>query len=295
VTVTATPPVTTDPDAGRPPLVVAGRRKRLGPADVVLLVIAAFFCVPLAWVLLASFDGEASLAVAWPSAPTLDNYAAVLDTETTFRPMWNSVVLCGGATVVTVVCAVLAAYPLSRYRSRASRPFLLTIVFATGLPITAIMIPVYALFVQVNLVDSMPAAVLFLATSALPYAIFLTKGFMDGVPVEIEEAAWTDGATMLRTLWEIVLPLMRPGVAVVAIFTLVQTWGNFFVPFMLLLSPDKLPAAVSLFTFSSQYGQVAYGQLAAFSILYSAPVVVLYLLLGRRLGSGFAAAGGLKT
>ncbi|WP_224389873.1 carbohydrate ABC transporter permease [Pseudonocardia sp. ICBG1293] len=272
----------------------ARRRRGPRPADVVLVAIAAFFCIPLAWVVLASFDAEASLAVAWPATPTLDNYAAVLDTETTFRPMWNSVVLCGGATLVTVVCAVLAAYPLSRYRSRASRPFLLTIVFATGLPITAIMIPVYALFVQVNLIDSMPAAVLFLATSALPYAIFLTTGFMDGVPVEIEEAAWVDGASMLRTLWEVVLPMMRPGVAVVAIFTLVQTWGNFFVPFMLLLSPDKLPAAVSLFTFSSQYGQVAYGQLAAFSILYSAPVVVLYLLLGRRLGSGFAAAGGLK-
>ncbi|ANY05640.1 carbohydrate ABC transporter permease [Pseudonocardia sp. HH130630-07] len=295
MTVTSAPPVAADPAAPGPPLVAPGRRRRPGPADVVLLVIAAFFAIPLAWVVLASFDGEASLAVAWPSAPTLDNYAAVLNTDTTFRPMWNSVVLCGGATLVTVVCAVLAAYPLSRYRSRASRPFLLTIVFATGLPITAIMIPVYALFVQVNLVDSMPAAILFLATSALPHAIFLTKGFMDAVPVEIEEAAWTDGATTMRTLWSVVLPLMRPGVAVVTIFTLVQTWGNFFVPFMLLLTPDKLPAAVSLFTFSSQYGQVAYGQLAAFSILYSAPVVVLYLLLGRRLGSGFTATGGLKA
>ncbi|MEQ3548907.1 carbohydrate ABC transporter permease [Pseudonocardia nematodicida] len=292
MTVTAPAPTALDDP---PPLSPAPKRRKPNAADAVLIAIGAFFCIPLAWVVLASFDGEASLSVAWPADATLDNYAAVLNTETTFRPMWNSIVLCGGATVITVVCAVLAAYPLSRYRSRASRPFLLTIVFATGLPITAIMIPVYALFVQVNLVDSMPAAVLFLATSALPYAIFLTKGFMDGVPLEIEESAWTDGATMLRTLWEIVLPLMRPGVAVVAIFTLVQTWGNFFVPFMLLLSPEKLPAAVSLFTFSSQYGQVAYGQLAAFSILYSAPVVILYLLMGRRLGTGFAAAGGLKA
>ncbi|WP_308816754.1 carbohydrate ABC transporter permease [Pseudonocardia alni] len=294
MTATAHRPPPAGPAVPSPAPDALRRRRGPRPADVVLVAVAVFFCIPLAWVVFASFDAEASLAVAWPAEPTLDNYAAVLDTETTFRPMWNSVVLCGGATLVTVVCAVLAAYPLSRYRSRASRPFLLTIVFATGLPITAIMIPVYALFVQVNLIDSMPAAVLFLATSALPYAIFLTKGFMDGVPVEIEEAAWVDGATMLRTLWEVVLPMMRPGVAVVAIFTLVQTWGNFFVPFMLLLSPDKLPAAVSLFTFSSQYGQVAYGQLAAFSILYSAPVVVLYLVLGRRLGSGFAAAGGLK-
>jgi multiple sugar transport system permease protein len=92
----------------------------------------------------------------------------------------------------------------------------------------------------------------------------------------------------------VVLPLVRPGMAVVTIFTFVGMWGNFFVPFMLLLSPEKLPAAVSLYTFSSQYGQVAYGQLAAFSILYSAPVVLLYLLLGRRLGAGFTAAGGVK-
>jgi multiple sugar transport system permease protein len=87
---------------------------------------------------------------------------------------------------------------------------------------------------------------------------------------------------------------MRSGLAVATIFTFVGMWGNFFVPFMLLLSPDQLPAAVTLYTFSSQYGQVAYGQLAAFSIFYSLPVVVLYLLMGRSLGTGFAAAGGVK-
>lgn len=261
---------------------------------VVLLVIAAAFSVPLLWVIFASLDVNATLAVKWPEKPSLDNYAAIWNTETTFRPIWNSIVLCGGATLVTIVCAALAAYPLSRYQSRAKRGFLLTIVFATGLPITAIMIPVYAMFVQVNLIDSMVGAILFLAASSLPYAIFLMKTFMDSVPKEIEESAWTEGASTMQTLWSIVLPLMRPGTAVVTIFTFVGMWGNFFVPFMLLLSPDKLPAAVSLYTFSSQYGQVAYGQLAAFSILYSLPVVVLYLLMGRRLGAGFVGAGGLK-
>ncbi len=117
---------------------------------------------------------------------------------------------------------------------------------------------------------------------------------MDGVPVEIEESAWTEGAGVLRALWSVVLPLMRSGLAVATIFTFVTMWGNFFVPFMLLLSPENLPAAVTLYTFSSQYGQVAYGQLAAFSIFYSIPVVVLYLFLGRTLGQGFAAAGGVK-
>jgi multiple sugar transport system permease protein len=273
---------------------VRGVRRTAVASNVGLLLIAAFYCIPLLWVVLASFDPNASLTVSWPEEPSLANYREIMNVETTFRPLWNSLVLCGSATLITVVCAALGAYPLSRYRSRASRPFLLTIIFATGLPITAIMIPVYAMFVQINLVDSMPGAILFLATSSLPFAIFLTKNFFDGVPVDMEESAWTEGASMVRTLWSVVLPLVRPGMAVVTIFTFVGMWGNFFVPFMLLLSPEKLPAAVSLFTFSSQYGQVAYGQLAAFSIFYSAPVVLLYLLLGRRLGAGFTAAGGVK-
>ncbi|WP_265444948.1 carbohydrate ABC transporter permease [Flexivirga meconopsidis] len=260
----------------------------------ILLIVAFLFCIPLVWVILASFDKNASLAVSWPGSPTFDNYRGVLNEKTTYRPIWNSLLLCGGGTIITVVCAALAAYPLSRYRSRGTRPFLMTIIFASGLPITAIMIPVYAMFVQVNLIDSMPAAAAFLAASSLPYAIFLMKNFMDGVPHELEESAWTEGAGMVRTLWSIVLPLMRPGTAVVTMLTFVGMWGNFFVPFMLLLSPDKLPAAVSLFTFSSQYGQVQYGQLAAFSILYSLPVALLYLLLGRRLRDGFVAAGGVK-
>ena len=263
-------------------------------STVAMLVIGLAFLVPLLWVVLASFDTEASLSVAWPSNWSFGNFQAIWNAETTFRPLANSLILCGGATIVTMVTAVLCAYPMSRFRFRAKRPLLLTIIFSTGLPITAIMIPVYSLFVQVNLIDSMFGAILFLGASSLPYAIFLTKGFMDGVPVDIEESAWTEGAGVLRALWSVVLPLMRSGLAVATIFTFVTMWGNFFVPFMLLLSPENLPAAVTLYTFSSQYGQVAYGQLAAFSIFYSIPVVVLYLFLGRTLGQGFAAAGGVK-
>ncbi|MGO2535598.1 MAG: carbohydrate ABC transporter permease [Brachybacterium tyrofermentans] len=262
-------------------------------STVVMIVIGLAFLVPLLWVVLASFDTEASLSVAWPDRWSLGNFSAIWNAETTFRPLLNSLILCGGATVVTMCAAILCAYPMSRFRFRAKRSLLLTIIFSTGLPITAIMIPVYSLFVQVNLIDSMFGAILFLGASSLPYAIFLTKGFMDGVPIEIEESAWTEGAGVLRALWSVVIPLMRSGLAVATIFTFVSMWGNFFVPFMLLLSPENLPAAVTLYTFSSQYGQVAYGQLAAFSIFYSLPVVALYLFLGRNLGMGFAAAGGV--
>ncbi|WP_247616517.1 carbohydrate ABC transporter permease [Streptomyces sp. MK37H] len=268
-------------------------RRRLA-ADAALLLVAAAFLLPLAWLVLASIDNDATLRVSAPGSPTLDNFSAVWTDEITFTPMLNSLLLCGGATILTVACAALAAYPLSRFRSRVVRPYLLTVLFTTCLPITAIMVPVYGLFVQVDLIDTMSGTALFLAASQLPFAIWLMKNFMDGVPVILEEAAWTDGASWLQSLTRVILPLMGPGITVVMIYSFIMMWGNFFVPFMLLLSPEQLPASVSIFTFFGNYGQVVYGQLAAFSILYSTPVLLLYVLISRRLGGGFALGGAVK-
>lgn len=285
------------PGPALPPGRAPGRRprRRAGrtAVNLVLLVLSALFVVPLLWMLSASVDSSASFRLSAPDL-TADNFSQVLDADTTFRPILNGLLLCGGGTLLCVVCSVLAAYPLSRFRSRLRRPFLYTILFTTGLPITAIMIPVYSMFVQVELIDSMPAATLFLAASALPFGIWLMKSFMDGVPIVLEEAARTDGANAMQILWSVVLPLMRPGVIVVTIFTFIGMWGNFFVPFILLLSPEKLPASVSVFTFLSAHDQTQYGQLSAFSIVYSVPVVVLYLVLARKLGGGFALGGALK-
>ncbi|QYN40425.1 carbohydrate ABC transporter permease [Pseudonocardia sp. DSM 110487] len=262
--------------------------------NLVLLLIAACFVVPLLWVVLAAFNESATLSVTWPDPWSLGNFGAVLDEDTTFRPMLNGFILCGTATLVTIAASVLAAYPLSRYQSRYKRPFLLTILFTTGLPITAIMVPVYGMFVQVDLIDTYMGTILFMATTSLPIAIWLTKNFMDAVPIELEEAAWTDGAAPMQALRRIVLPLMWPGMSVVAIYTFIHLWGNFFVPFILLQSNDNLPASVSIFSFFSQYGQVVYGQLAAYSVIYSLPALLLYLMLSRRLGGAFAFGGAVK-
>ncbi|PZF62363.1 carbohydrate ABC transporter permease [Curtobacterium sp. MCBD17_034] len=271
-----------------------GHRTMRWVANVVLAIVAICFAVPLVWLVLASFDASATLSVKLPTHFTLDNFTKVLTPQLAFVPLLNSLILSGGCAIVTVVIAILAAYPLSRYRMRVNKPFLYGILFGTGLPITAMMVPVYSLFVSLNLIDNVAGTVFFLAATSLPMAIWMAKNFMDSVPVQLEEAAWTDGASMMATLTRIVVPLMRPGIAVVFIFVFIQAWGNFFVPFVLLLSPDKQPAAVSIFNFFGQYGSVAYGQLAAFSILYSVPVIALYVIVSRGLGGGNALAGGIK-
>lgn len=279
--------------SGRGAVSRARQRARI-PADVSLILIGACFVLPLLWLVFASLDVSAGHEARLPGRVSVDNFAAIMTPGLLFQPLWNSMVLSAGTATVNLVAAVLAAYPLSRYQSRFNKPFMYTVLFGTCLPITAIMVPVYGLFVQLQLLDSMPATIFFMATTTLPMAIWMTKNFMDGVPVSLEEAAWVDGASGLTALRTIVLPLMRQGLGVVFIFVFIQAWGNFFVPFVLLLSEARQPAAVSIFSFFGQHGAVAYGQLAAFSILYSVPVLALYVIVARGAGSSFALSGAVK-
>jgi len=291
----ATPAVPTRPPARKTRSVAAPtKRGARWFANIALVVIGIAFLVPIAWIVFSSVDPAASVSIELPSKITFDNFAQVFDFDLTIRPLLNSAVISLGAALLTVVVGVLAAYPLSRFNLRFQRGFLYGVLFGSCLPITALMVPVYAMFVQLKLLDSIPGVILFMAATSLPMAIWMLKNFMDSVPISLEEAAWVDGASAMRALTQIVLPLMRSGIGVVFIFVFTQAWGNFFVPFVLLFSSDKMPAAVAIFTFFGNHGAVAYGQLAAFATLYSVPILVLYLVMQRVTGSSFALAGGVK-
>lgn len=281
---------------GRRSLSVAAPRKRThtATASVLLALIGLLFLVPLLWVVFASFDGDATVSMRLPETWTLDNYTDVMTWELAWQPLLNSIVISLGTALITVVVALLAAYPLSRYNARYQKPFMYGILFGTGLPLTAMMVPVYSLFVSFGLLDSTWGVILFMAATSLPMAIWMLKNFMDSVPISLEEAAWVDGASSMQALARIVVPLMRPGIGVVFIFVFTGAWGNFFVPFVLLFTSSKFPAAVSIFNFFGQYGTIAYGQLAAYSVLYAAPMVVLYVIVQKLSGASFALAGSVK-
>lgn len=270
------------------------RRRGRWLANIVLVVLGVVFVVPIAWIVLSSINPAATVSMSIPDGVTFDNFAQVLTFNQSYLPLWNSAIISFGTAALTVVVGILAAYPLSRFNMRFQRGFLYSVLFGSCLPITALMVPVYAMFVQLKLLDSLLGVVLFMTATSLPMAIWMLKNFMDSVPVSLEEAAWVDGASPMRALAQIVLPLMRPGIGVVFIFVFTQAWGNFFVPFVLLFSAEKMPASVAIFQFFGNHGAVAYGQLAAFAMVYSVPILVLYLLMQRLTGSSFALAGGVK-
>lgn len=261
---------------------------------IILSLIGLLFLLPLLWLLFASLDPNATLALKLPSALTLDNYVSTVTNTDNQKSFGNGLILAVGQALLVVVVAGLASYPLSRYQLKYKRSFMYIILFATGLPITAVMVPVYQFFIYFKMQDSLFFTVLFLTASALPYSIWMMKNFMDSVPLELEEAAWVDGASIWTTLRLVVVPLMLPGIFTVGIFAFAGSWGNFLVPFILLQSPEKLPAAVTIYQYFGQNGLVQYGTLASFSIIYTIPAVALYIIGQRYMSQGFSFGGANK-
>lgn len=261
---------------------------------LVLVVIAVLFVVPLLWVILASLDANPLQSIKVPQEWTLDNYIEVLTSAKNQLAFANGLVISLAQAVLVVILAALAAYPLSRYELKHKRMFMFTILFMTSLPITALMVPVYHLFLNLRLYDNRVGVILFQSASSLPYAIWMMKNFMDSVPTELEEAAWVDGATIWQGIRRVVTPLMVPGLCMVGVYTFSGSWGNFFVPYILLGSASKFTASITLYQFFGAYGQIAYGQLAAYSVLYTAPSVILYTITQKFMSKGFSMQGATK-
>ncbi|MFX3617358.1 MAG: carbohydrate ABC transporter permease [Sporolactobacillus sp.] len=261
---------------------------------LILSVLALLFLLPLLWMLFASVDPQAIQALKMPKQLTMQNFVSILTDKDLIRSFLIGFLISGTQALLVVVLCIIAAYPLSRYQLKYKKSFMMTVLFLTSLPITAVMVPVYQLFLYLQFNDSLTALTLFLTSSSLPYGIWMMKNFMDAVPIELEESAWIDGASVWRGIRSVVTPLMLPGVFTVAIFTFAGSWGNFFVPYILIQTPEKMPASVTIFQFFGNFGMINYGRLAAFSVLYTLPVVVFYALSQGFMSKGFSLGGATK-
>ena len=164
----------------------------------------------------------------------------------------------------------------------------------TSLPMIAVIVPVYKIFVRFHLLDSIPGVILYLTASGIPYGVWMMKNFMDGIPKSLEEAAFVDGADSVQSMLHVVAPLMFSGICVVFIYSFSGAWGNFFIPYILLNSEAKQPASVILFQYFGKHGAIEYGALSAYSLLYSLPAIFLYILSQKVMSKGFTMNGGDK-
>jgi len=259
------------------------------------LACMAFFALPLLWLLTAPFTPMTTLSVEIPDNPTLDNFRTVFKNEFAIRALFrNNLIIAGGAMLSVAAVATLASYGLSRTRI-VGRDILVYVLmlFSSVVGGTAAMVPLFLLAYHLQLIDTHVGVILVMTGGLLPAAIFMMRDFVDSIPRSYEEAALVCGAGPFRIFRDIAFPLVRPGVAVVAIWAFVNAWGAFLIPVVMLRSPENMPASVALYSFYSEAGTPVHTLVSAYAFLYGLPVLVLYLLVNWRFGFRFF--GGIKS
>lgn len=257
-----------------------------------LALVLGFFALPMLWLASAPLDRDPGLTTGVPSF-TLHNFSVLLKDPYALPSLWNSVLLAAGTALLTVSFAAGAAYALSRVRIPGRDGILYALLLLSSIVTgTAAMVPLFQLATKLHLIDSRLGVVLVLTAGLIPAAVFILKDFTDTVPKTYEESARVFGATPFQTVRHIVLPMIRPGLATVAVWAVVNVWGNFLIPFILIRDQGEYPGAVVLYTFYTEGGQPDLALISAFSLLYSVPVVLLYLFVSHRYGFRFH--GGIK-
>lgn len=257
-----------------------------------LVLMAGLWLLPLLWAVVTSFQKEADVASPglspFKGALTLDAYREVIARGNVPLWAWNSLLVAGGVTLLTVALSALAAYGFSRGTFRGRRVALAVTVASIMVPPQLLVVPLFRQMLAFRLVDTYWAIIL--PQVVAPMMVFILKRYFDAIPRELDEAARIDGASHLRVFWSVVLPLSRPIVAAVAIFVFIGAWNNFLWPFIVTNEPDLMTLPVGLATVKDAYG-IQYAQSMASALLAALPLIVVFLFFQRRIVRSVATTG----
>lgn len=223
-----------------------------------------------------------------PTEVYLENYVTAW-TEASFgRYFLNSVVVTFAAVGLGTFVSALAAYPLGRYSFRGDGVLAAYFLAGITLPIKLAVVPIFYLLAQLGMIDSLVGLTLVYAASGVPFSVFILTTFFRGLPRELEQAARIDGAGDFRVFGRIMLPLVRPALATVALFQFVQLWNDFFYPLVLLRTSDKYTIPVGMTRFFGQY-QTDLGAVFAGLVIATLPLIILFLFATKQIVRGLVA------
>ncbi|MDJ0928769.1 MAG: sugar ABC transporter permease [Gammaproteobacteria bacterium] len=265
---------------------------------------------PVLWVFNQAFSGKQTLdnvdlpaepgvldrlryIIPWPDTVSLSNFVDVLTDQPFLTWMWNSFIVASCTTILGVFLACTAAYAFSRFRFPGRETGMLSFLISQMFPGTLMLVPLFVILVSwLNLGNTFTALILVNATVAIPFCVWMLKGYFDTIPIEIEESAVMDGASRQVIFFQIILPLAKPAVAVTALFTFMAGWNEFILAATFLEEELKYTAPVGLRFFVGGFTS-QWGYFAAGSIIVSIPVVILFIFMQKYLVSGLT-AGGVK-
>jgi arabinogalactan oligomer/maltooligosaccharide transport system permease protein len=275
-----------------------------------LIVFTIIAIYPVLWVVTVAFSGQQNLAFAeipadpsffdrlravlpWPEQWSLKNFSDVLTEQPFLRWMLNSAIVAAVTTVLGVFLACSAAYAFSRFQFPGRKAGMMSFLISQMFPGTLLLVPIYIIVVSwLGLGNSYLGLILVYSVTAIPFCVWMLKGYFDTIPLEIEESAIMDGASRQAIFFKIILPLAKPAVAVTALFSFMTAWNEFILAATFLEEEIKYTAPVGLKFFVGGFAS-NWGYFAAGSIIISLPVVLLFLYLQKYLVSGLT-AGGVK-
>ncbi len=260
-----------------------------------MLVVLAFLCVlPIVVIFATSLRQQVQIfadPLNFIFMPTLENYRAVLEEDKLDRYLWNSLFVGVVSTIITLVVGCMAAYGLARFRFPGRHTVAYTTLLLRTVPLAVLAIPVFMIWNEWQLVNSLWGLVLLYVAVNLPFTIWLLYGFVLQVPVELEEAAAIDGCGPIRIFIKVLLPLMAPGLAAASIFTFRIAWNEFILALVLTDRQTRtLPVAASLFI--TDLG-VDWGKVMAMASLIAIPPLIFTFIAARQIISGLT-AGAVK-
>jgi raffinose/stachyose/melibiose transport system permease protein len=273
------------------------RRGRVGPfADApvyfVAIALSAVVLVPIAYVVLSGFRTTGQLAakpVGMPHPWVIHNYASVITSSAFWRQIGNSVIVATIATVLVVGVSALAAYPLSRMRFRGREAIYTFFTFGLLFPVAVAALPLYLLLRQLGLLESLLGVALPEAAFGIPITIIILRPFMRAIPVELEDAAAMDGCGKLGFFWRILLPLSRPALVTVIVLSVVTSWNNYILPFLVLNDPNHWTLPLGVASYSGVHSADTAGILA-FTTLSIVPALLFFMAAERRIVGGLSGA-----
>jgi raffinose/stachyose/melibiose transport system permease protein len=270
-------------------------KRRFAPGkagvSVALWAYAVFAILPLLLMVVGSLRPNSDLLrdpAGIPTSLTLDNFVTAWTTGNFALYFGNSLMITVGSVVVTVVVATLASYAIARSRSRIIQA--VEAVFLSGLvmPLHLAVLPIFFLFEQLGLVDSRLGLTLLYSASGIAFATFVLTTFFRQLPIELEEAAALDGANHFTTFIRIMVPLVRPAIATVAVFQFVPIWNDFFFPLILLRTQANYPLPVGLSSFFGEH-ESNYALAFAGLVITTIPLVLIFLVATKQIVAGLTA------
>lgn len=262
---------------------------------VILIIWALLTIFPFVWVLINSFKPSAEVlrsSFSLPQEFTWGNYENAFSKLNVLTAYKYSFIISGTVTIGVMIFASLMAFGLTRYRFKGKCFVHALIVASLMFPVFATIIPVYKMMVQWHLLSNCIAVILPQIAGNLSFATIVMTGFMQSIPLEMEEAAYMEGANVFKVFRKIIVPLCRPSLATVAIFSFLWSYNDLFVQKIMMREPKKFPISTLLEQISSQYG-TDFGLMAASVTIIVIPVMIVYVLLQKNIIKGLT-AGAVK-